>query len=410
MELLAPVSSFESLQAANQGGADSVYFGAGPLNMRSAASSGIQPGQICEIVSIARDKGIKSYITLNVTIFDDDMKCLLDTLDKAAKYKVDAIIASDIAVMEEARKRQLSVHASTQLNIANYSSVKFYSRWVDAIVLARELDLGQIKAITDKIALEKITGPSGKLLRIENFAHGALCMAVSGRCYMSLHTHNCSANRGQCVQVCRRSYSLTDNDKNDNANLKVQGPYILSPKDLCSLPFLDKLVNAGSSILKIEGRARPPEYVLAVTRVYNHALMAIAEGSYSADLAKKLEESLVKTFNRGFWDGYYLGAKVPELSTAYGSASPYRKRFVGTVSNYYSGPGIASFTTENEGPTEGQDVLIIGPTSGVVELTAKSMLVDDMPSSKPDRGRTVTMPVPCKLRRGDKLYVLEKRD
>lgn len=318
IELLAPVSSFESLRAAIQGGANSIYFGAGPLNMRSVASSGIKPEQIVQIVSIAKDSGLKSYLTLNVVIFDEDLKEVNSSLDLAREAKVDAIIASDHALIQAARQRGLSVHASTQLNIANFEAVKFYSQWVDAVVLARELNLDQIKAISNRIKKESIMGPGGNPLVLETFAHGALCMAVSGRCYMSLHTHNSSANRGKCVQVCRRSYKLIDNNNDGLADMQAQGPYILSPKDLCTLPFLDRLIDAGSKILKIEGRARPAEYVLNVTRTYNQALLAIEEGSFSPDFATSLVNDLSKTFNRGFWEAYYLGSRIPELSTVYG--------------------------------------------------------------------------------------------
>jgi len=397
------------MAAAAKGGANAVYFGAGSLNMRSASSSGFSIEHIAELTSRARDSGMRSYLTLNVVLFDDDQDELERILDAAAQAGVDAIIASDIAVMEASRKRGLPVHISTQANIANTSALAFFAAYADTVVLARELSLQRIKVISDAIKAQAILGPSGHPVRIEVFAHGALCMAVSGHCYMSLHTHGLSANRGRCVQVCRRSYELADKDDNEDANLRLAGPYILSPKDLCTLPFLDRMLSAGVSVLKIEGRARPPEYVLAVTRAYNTALTAIADGSYDSDFAKNLEDSLKTSFNRGFWAGHYLGSTIPELSGNYGSASPVRKRFVGTVSNYYAKPGVAEFLAENNGLVEGQAVLFVGPTTGVVEAVAAGMLADEQPSAQPAKGSRVTMRVPETVRRGDKVYTLEPR-
>lgn len=409
IELLAPVGSIECLAAAAKGGANAVYFGAGPLNMRSASGAGFAVEQLPELVSRARDAGMKSYLTLNVVVFDDDLSDMQRTLDAAARSGCDAVIAADVSVMEAARERGLAVHASTQANIANLRAVAFYARWADTVVLARELSLERIKAIADAIEREPVLGPSGLPVRIEAFAHGALCMAVSGQCYMSLHTHGQSANRGRCVQVCRRSYELADKDDQENANLRLAGPYILSPKDLCALPFLDRVMAAGVRVLKIEGRARPPEYVLSVTRAYNEALEAIAGGGFSPELARRLEEGLAASFNRGFWAGHYLGATMPELSGRYGSASPVRKRFVGTVDNFYAKPSVVEFLAENDGPADGEAMLFVGPTTGVVEAVASGMLADERPSAKPAKGSRVTMRVGETVRRGDKVYALEPR-
>lgn len=401
-EIMAPAGSYESLMAAIQGGADSVYFGAGHLNMRAGSSINFTLSDLRKIVSICREKGIKSYLTLNVVVYDDEKGIIHEIIDAAAESGIDAIIASDIAVMEYASARGIGIHLSTQLNIANAEALKFYSRWADVVVLARELNLQQVRKIYDSITEQNITGPSGKPVRIEMFVHGALCMAISGKCYLSLHENNTSANRGKCYQTCRKAYIVTE--KETGYQLEIDNEYIMSPKDLCTIGFIDRVAEAGARVLKIEGRARSPEYVKTVTSCYNEALGSVLDGTYSEDKIKSWKERLSTVFNRGFWDGYYLGQKLGEWNTRYGSGSTKRKSYIGKITNYFAKSGVAEIKLENDDLSKGEQILIIGPTTGVVEHTVSEVRVDLTETEKAVKGSFCSVKIPVYLRRSDKVY------
>jgi len=399
---MAPAGSFESLMAAIQGNADSVYFGVEKLNMRARSSHNFGMSDMSEIVRICNDNGLKSYLTLNVVLYDNEAGQMKKIIDRAKEAGITAIIASDISVIEYARQAGTEVHLSTQVNISNTGSLRFYSKWADTVVLARELNLEQVKTIYDNIRKEGIRGPSRREVRIEMFAHGALCMAVSGKCYLSLHENNASANRGNCYQTCRKGYTVREKDS--AYELDIENEYIMSPKDLCTIGFLNKMTGAGVRVLKIEGRARSPEYVKTVCHAYDTAVKAIEEGTYNRDLIDELTLKLESVFNRGFWDGYYLGQKMGEWSNEYGSSASKRKKYLGKVSNYFTKLGVAEIKLETGSLGRDEDILIIGPTTGVIELKTDEIRVDDMKIEKAPKGSTCSIPVKEFLRRSDKIY------
>lgn len=405
-EVMAPVGSFESLQAAIQGGADSVYFGAGNLNMRSRSSANFTSDDLKEIARICQENGLKSYLTLNITLYDEDLEEMKRMVDVAVKSNITAIIASDIAAIQYARSQGMEVHISTQSNISNIEAVKFYSNFADVVVLARELNMNQVKAIYDKIIEDDVRGPSGNLVQIEMFAHGALCMAVSGKCYISLHQLNSSANRGACLQPCRRGYIVTEKESQDE--MEVDNEYIMSPKDLKTIHFLNKMIDAGVRVFKIEGRARGPEYVKTVCRTYDEAIHAYINDDYSQENIDKWDIELSKVFNRGFWDGYYLGQRLGEWSHNYGSQATQRKMYVGKSNNYFPNVGVAEFLLEAQNLKVGDEILIIGPTTGVIEHTVTELRLNLEPVEEVKKGDTFSMPVPDKVRRNDKLFKIVK--
>ncbi len=405
-EVLAPVGSYESLMAAIQGGADSIYFGAGNLNMRSRSSLNFGDKDLKKIAAICRDNGLKSYLTLNIVLYDDDLIEMRRLIDVAIESGISAVIVSDQAAINYAVEKGMKVHISTQINISNIESLRFYSKFADVFVLARELNLDQVNNIYETIKKEEIKGPGGELVKIEMFAHGALCMAVSGKCYLSLHQYNYSANRGACLQACRRSYLVSDVETGDE--LIVDNQYIMSPKDLKTIHFLNKLVDAGVRVFKIEGRARSPEYVKTVTACYSEALQAIIDGQYTKDRIKEWEERLSSVFNRGFWDGYYRGQRLGEWSSNYGSLASRRKIYVGKGLNYFPKIGVGEFLLEAQDLKKGDKILITGPTTGVLETTVQELRVDLKPVEKVIKGNVFSMPVDHKIRRSDKLYKIVK--
>ncbi len=401
VELMAPAGSFESLMAALHAGADSVYLGIDQLNMRARATMNFRLGDIPEIVRRVHDAGKKVYITLNTILYDHDLRLMRQIIDRAREHGIDAVIASDPAVLMYCREVGMPVHISTQCNVSNIESLAFYSAYADVVVLARELTLKQVRAIADEIRRREIRGPSGQLVRIEIFAHGALCMAISGKCYLSLHSHNASANRGACIQNCRRAYHVVDEDGNE---LRIENEYIMSPKDLCTIDFLDKIVEAGVQVIKIEGRGRSPDYVDVVVRCYREALDAIAEGSYSPERIRHWMERLRTVYNRGFWDGYYLGRKLGEWSNVYGSQATRRKIYLGKGVHYFNKIGVGEFTIHNDRLEVGDKVLITGPTTGVVWTEVDELRVEDKPVRVARKGDLCSFKVPCKIRPSDKLY------
>ncbi len=399
---MAPAGSYESLHAAIQGGADAVYFGVGKLNMRSRSSKKFSFDDLHEIASICRTHGVKSYLTLNTIVYDDEMGEMRATVDQAKAAGVSAIIASDISVMEYARRQGMRIHISTQCNITNLPAIQFYAQYADVVVLARELSLKQVHAITEGIRQKNILGLGGELVKIEIFVHGALCMAVSGKCYLSLDNMNYSANRGACLQLCRRSYLVTD--KEEGYEVEVDHEYIMSPKDLCTIGFIDKIIHAGVEIFKIEGRGRSADYVKTVTRCYKEAVQAIAEGSYSREKVDAWTEQLRGVFNRGFWDGYYLGRTMGEWSERYGSQAARRKQFVGKVTNYFSKLQVAEITMETNAFSTNDDLMIIGPTTGAVDVSVKDIRLNDQFVESVQKGDVCSLKVPEAVRRGDKVY------
>ena len=345
IEIMAPAGNFECLAAAIEGGADSVYFGVGRLNMRSHSANNFSPEDLPEITRICRSAGVKTYMTLNIVLYDNDLEPMREALDAARKAGVDAIIASDMAAIQYCREIGIEVHASTQLNVSNIEALRFWARFADVVVLARELNLPQVKAISEAIERERITGPSGNLVRLEMFSHGALCMAVSGKCYLSLHAYGKSGNRGECYQICRRGYEVTDLET--GYKLNIDNKYIMSPKDLCTIEFLDKMIDSGVKVFKIEGRARSAEYVKRTSECYRKAADAVCDGTFSPELGKHLKDKLSEVFNRGFWDGYYQGAKLGEWSEIYGSHARRRKTYVGKVTNWYDRLSVAEILIES---------------------------------------------------------------
>ncbi|MGC8802733.1 MAG: peptidase U32 family protein [Bacteroidales bacterium] len=402
IELLAPVGSYESLQAAIQGHADAVYLGVGRLNMRALSSTNFSEANLMKISEICHKHGTKCYITLNSVMYDEDLEQVEMLLSSCKHADVDAIIASDMAVIQKAKDFGLNIHLSTQVNISNTEALKFFSQYADAVVLARELNLEQVKHIYQNIIQQKITGPQGKLLRLEMFVHGALCMAISGKCYLSLHHYNHSANRGECFQVCRRSYIVTD--KETQAQLEIDNEYIMSPKDLCTIEFLDQILDAGARMLKIEGRARGPEYVKTVTLAYHKAIEAILSGKFNDSLKKELLNELSKVYNRGFWDGYYLGRKLGEWTNSYGSHATKKKIYIGKVLNYFNNAKVVEIEIETGSIEKGDTLLIIGPTTGVEEITVTELRIDDHIYAKALKGQHCTIRVDTQLRRSDKVY------
>lgn len=404
IEIMSPVGSFESLASAIQAGAGSVYFGLGKLNMRAGSTVNFTEDDLESIVSLCQEHGVKTYLAVNTIMYDTDIAEMHRIIDLAKQKHITAIIASDTAVLEYALKQGVEIHASTQLNISNIEAVKFFSKYCDVMVLARELTLDKVAYIHQQIKEQNIRGPKGELVRIEMFVHGALCMAVSGKCYLSLHELGRSANRGACLQVCRRAYSVKDRES--DIELDVENEYIMSPKDLCTIGFIDKILAAGVEVLKIEGRARPPEYVKLVTEVYHEAVKAVEEGSFSAEKAEKWKERLSEVFNRGFWDGYYLGQRLGEWNNMHGSKAKYHKEFVGTVNNFFSRLSVAEIYINSGKISVGERVLIIGPTTGTIDMTISEIRFDDRKSDTAVKGDVISIPVPEKVRRSDKLYVL----
>jgi len=402
-EIMSPAGSYESLTAAIQGGADSVYFGIDHLNMRAGSANNFSIDDLPDIVSLCNEKGVKTYLTVNIVVFDRELTLMKQVVDAAVKSGISAIIASDIAVIEYAVAAGAEIHLSTQVNITNSEAVKFYSGYADVIVLARELSLDQVRAIYDYIRVNKITGPSGRELKIELFIHGALCMAVSGKCYLSLHENNTSANRGICWQTCRKGYIVTE--KETGYELEIDNEYIMSPKDLCTIGFLNKIVDSGIRVMKIEGRARSCEYVRTVTECYNEALNAIIGGTYTLEKIEAWRARLATVFNRGFWDGYYLGQRLGEWSSKYGSSATRRKVYLGKITNYFAKPEVAEIKLETGDLSTGDNILIAGPTTGILEYKIAEIRVDLKGVQTARKGEFCSIPVKEFLRRSDKVYL-----
>lgn len=405
-EVMAPVGSRDSLAAAIQAGADSVYFGVGQLNMRSHSANHFDLNDLDYIVATCREHGIKTYLTVNTIIYDDDVETMHAIVDAAVKAGVSAVIASDVAVMTYCRKVGMEVHLSTQLNISNVEALEFYSRFADVSVLARELNMKQVRHIHDEIARRNVCGPSGKQVRIEMFCHGALCMAVSGKCYMSLHAANRSANRGQCVQVCRRSYTVTDNETGNQ--LEIDNKYIMSPKDLKTIRFIDKMMDAGVRVFKIEGRARGPEYVYTVVSCYKEAIESVLNGTFTEEKKAAWDERLATVFNRGFWDGYYQGQTMGEWNDQYGSLATEKKTLVGMVNKYFSKIGVGEIAVQASTFKKGDRLLITGPTTGAMYLDATEIHDDNGPIEETVQHTYVSVPVPGKVRPHDKVFRIDK--
>jgi putative protease len=402
IEIMAPAGSYESLMAAIQGGADSVYFGVEQLNMRAASSNNFTIEDLHKIASICRINKIRSYITVNVVVYDREIEQMRQIIDAAVESGISAVIASDLSVINYASVVGMEVHLSTQLNITNSESLQFYSRWADVVVLARELNLDQVNYIHTIIKEKNILGPKGEAIKIEMFVHGALCMAISGKCYLSLHENNKSANRGECYQTCRKSYIVSD--KESGYQLEVDNEYIMSPKDLCTIGFLDKIIEAGVKVLKIEGRARSAEYVKEVSSCYNEAVISIENGSYNRKKAEDWRKRLSTVFNRGFWDGYYLGQKIGEWNTNYGSSATKRKIYLGKITNFFAKLNVAEIKLETGDLNKGDTVLISGPTTGVVEYTINEIRVNLNVTDKAEKGELCSIKTPDVLRRSDKVF------
>lgn len=403
-EIMAPVGSRESLMAAIQAGANSIYFGIGQLNMRSHSANHFTIDDLHEIASICSEHGIKSYLTVNTIIYGGDIETMHRIVDAAKEAKVSAVIAADVAVIMYCRSIGVEVHLSTQLNITNIDSLKFYAQYADVVVLARELNMEQVSEIHRRIIEDDVRGPNGELIRIEMFCHGALCMAVSGKCYLSIDNEAHSANRGDCRQVCRRSYIVTD--KETGTELEIDNQYIMSPKDLKTLRFIDKMMDAGVRVFKIEGRARGPEYVYKVVTCYKEAIQSVLDGTFTEEKKDKWDEELSKVFNRGFWDGYYQGQKLGEWNKNYGSAATEKKVLVGKVVKYFSKIGVAEIAVTASEIEKGERILITGPTTGVMYLDANEIRYDLNPVEKVEKGWNVSIPVTDKVRPNDKVFKL----
>ena len=403
-EIMAPVGSRESLMAAIQAGADSVYFGIGQLNMRSHSANHFAIDDLHDIAQTCKVHGIKSYLTVNTVIYDGDITTMHTIIDAAKAANITAVIASDVAVMMYCSEVGVEVHLSTQLNISNIDALKFYARFADVVVLARELNMNQVEEIYRQIKEQDIRGPRGELVRIEMFCHGALCMAVSGKCYMSLHDANRSANRGECVQICRRSYTVTDNETGNQ--LEIDNQYIMSPKDLKTVRFIDRMMQAGVRVFKIEGRARGPEYVYTVVRCYKEALESVLNGSFTEEKKAEWDERLAKVFNRGFWDGYYQGQTMGEWTKEYGNKATEKKVLVGKVIKYFSRLGVAEIAVEASELELNDHLLITGTTTGVMYFDAKEIRYELQPVAKAAKGTRVSIPVPDKVRPNDKVFKL----
>ena len=408
LELMAPVGSYESLRAAIQAGADSVYLGIEQLNMRSRSSNNFTRDDLREIVRIAQEADVKTYLTVNTVIYDKELQLMREIVDSAKESGVTAIIASDLAVIEYARQIGVEVHISTQANVSNTEALRFFSKYADVVVLARELDMDQVANIYNNIVQQKIRGPKGELIQIEMFAHGALCMAVSGKCYLSLNTLGHSANRGACLQVCRRKYLVEDVETHNQ--LEVDGKYIMSPKDLKTIGFIDRMVNSGVRVFKIEGRARSADYVKTVCECYNEALNAICNGDYNDEMRTSWDDRLKSVCNRGFWDGYYQGQTMGEWSDKYGNLATEKKVLIGTVRNYFSKLNVAEFILESNSLSVNEKIVIMGPTTGVMELKAEELRLDLNSVESVQKGDIFSMPVSGKVRKSDKLYkILDSR-
>ncbi len=406
-EIMAPVGSRESLAAAIQAGADSIYFGIGKLNMRAHSASAFTIDDLREIAATCAAHGMKSYLTVNTIIYEEDIELMRQIIDAAREAGISAVIASDVAVMQYCRRVGQEVHLSTQLNISNTEALRFYAQFADVVVLARELCMEQVAEIHRHIAEEHICGPSGQPVRIEMFCHGALCMAISGKCYMSLHEANRSANRGECVQICRRSYTATDNET--GRQIEIDNKYLMSPKDLKTVRFIDRLMKAGVRVFKIEGRARGPEYVYTVVQCYKEAIRAVLDGTFTEERKDQWDERLARVFNRGFWDGYYQGQLLGEWNKSYGSNATERKVYVGKATKYYSKLGVGEFSVEATTFRLGDKLLVTGPTTGVMYLTATEIHNNDgNPVEVAPQGQRIAIPVTGKVRPSDKLFKLEK--
>ena len=403
-EIMAPVGSREALAAALQAGADSIYFGIEALNMRAHSANHFTIRDLHEIAETCANHGVKSYLTVNTIIYDTDLELMQQICRAAKEAGISAVIASDVAVLSYCQEIGQEVHLSTQLNISNVEALRFYARFADVAVLARELNLEQVAHIHRAIEEEQICGPSGKPIRLEMFCHGALCMAVSGKCYLSLQNLGRSANRGECMQVCRRSFTVTDRET--GMELDVDNKYIMSPKDLKTIGFMDKMVEAGVSVFKIEGRARAAEYVYTVVKCYKEALRAVLDGTFSPECVAEWDKQLATVFNRGFWDGYYLGQKMGEWSKVYGSQATERKQYIGKGQKYFSRLGVGEFLLEAGGFQVGDKLLIVGPTTGAHYVTATDIHGDHGPVQKAEKGMRVSIPVPEKTRPSDKLYLI----
>ena len=402
---MAPVGSRESLAAAVQAGADSVYFGVGQLNMRSHSANHFDLNDLDYIVATCRAHDIKTYLTVNTIIYDEDVETMHTIIDAAVRAGVSAVIASDVAVMTYCREKGMEVHLSTQLNISNVEALKFYAQFADVSVLARELNMKQVKHIHEEIIRQNICGPSGKQIRIEMFCHGALCMAVSGKCYMSLHAANRSANRGQCVQICRRSYTVTDNETGNQ--LEIDNKYIMSPKDLKTVRFIDKMMDAGVRVFKIEGRARGPEYVYTVVTCYKEAIQSVLDGTFTEAKKDAWDQRLATVFNRGFWDGYYQGQTLGEWNKAYGSLATEKKTLVGVVNKFFSRLSVGEIAVQASTFKKGDKLLITGPTTGAMYLHATEIHDDNGPIDEAVQHTLVSVPVPGKVRPNDKVFRID---
>lgn len=403
-EIMAPVGSRESLMAAIQAGADSVYFGIGQLNMRAHSANTFTVDDLRHVATECGSHGIKTYLTVNTIIYDDDMTTMCEIIDAAHAAGITAVIASDVAVMNYCRRIGQEVHLSTQLNISNIEALRFYAQFADVVVLARELNMRQVEEIHRQIVEQDIRGPKGGLVRIEMFCHGALCMAVSGKCYLSLDNAARSANRGECMQLCRRSYTVTDNET--GTQLEIDNKYVMSPKDLKTIRFIDRMMHAGVRVFKIEGRARGPEYVYTVVKCYKEAIASVVDGTFTEEKKDEWDQRLASVFNRGFWDGYYLGQRLGEWNKNYGSNATVRKVYVGRGVKYYSRLGVAEFTCDAAEFSVGDHLLITGPTTGVIYLDATEIRYELQPVETAHKGQHISIPVPAKVRPSDKLFKL----
>ena len=413
LEIMAPAGNFECLHAAIQGGADSVYFGVGRLNMRSHSAANFSPEDLAEVVRICREAGVRSYLTLNIVLYEEELADMRAALDAAKAAGVDAVIASDMAAIEYCRRIGLEVHISTQLSISNSEALRFYSQFADVVVLARELNLDQVRSISETISRDNICGPSGRQVRIEMFAHGALCMAISGKCYLSLHSYGASANRGSCYQICRRGYEVTDLETGNR--LVVDNKYKMSPKDRCTIDFMDKIIASGVKVFKIEGRARSAEYVKRCASCYRRAADAVCDGTYTPELAAELKKQLAEVFNRGFWDGYYQGAYLGQWSEVYGSQATRVKIYCGKISNWFDRIGVAEIAVESVPIHRGDRLMVTGATTGVVEFDAADLRVNLEAADVADKGVRCSVAVDpsiCpdgRLRRGDKVFIWQEK-
>ena len=403
IEVMSPAGSFETLAAAVNAGAQAVYFGLGTLNMRAKSTVNFTEDDLKTIVEICQKAGVRSYLAINTIMYDEDLTQMRRLVDLAKENHVTAIIASDTSVLQYALEKGVEVHASTQLNISNVEAVKFFSKFCDVMVLARECSLDKVKHIHDEIIRQNIRGPKGELVRLEMFVHGALCMAVSGKCYLSLHQMNHSANRGACLQICRRGYEVTDLETGEQ--LAIENEYIMSPKDLCTIEFLDEILASGVEVLKIEGRARPPEYVKLTTQVYCNAVKEILEKTYTKEKAKADKEKLKDVFNRGFWNGYYLGQRLGEWTDMHGSKAKYHKEFIGVINNFFSKLSVAEIYLNSGVLKKGDTIFIVGQTTGVEEFEVTEIRYDLKPVDSAHKGQAISIPVPRLVRRGDKVYL-----